>query len=415
MATRLAWTARDVFKLSPKEWLIYNGWITFYRLTGLWRYPIPASGDFETMTRADIIYWLYKSQYPVRKAVKGSGLESFFEKQKHFQWSLPPGFRPESEIRMTSVGDLMDHPFLPDSADHLYESVSDLIFGADISTANLECVVFPEGSGSFTIRTTEAPPLYYKRENFDTAKGHRGRKYSFLATACNHSLDCGETGVASTIRALRSEGISFHGVNESEKDADSATIIEKKGIKVALLSHTFGLNAKKPPKDKPWIVNRTHLNGKLDEVDFSRFERQIRYCRENKADLVIAQLHWGMEHEHYPRPDQLEVAHHLAELGCDVVIGHHPHVIQPLECYHTKRDPDRFVPIYYSLGNLINPFSHPEFRRGGVARISLVKGIAQDGSTRTYVKHADMIEVLQEIDDNLGKIRLVPGGNHVRS
>jgi poly-gamma-glutamate synthesis protein (capsule biosynthesis protein) len=333
-------------------------------------------------------------------------MESFFEKQKSFRCKLPEGFKTETLITLSATGDLMDHPFLPNSIDHFYVEVSDLIFGADISMSNLECVVFSEGSKPFKINLNEAPPLYYKTENFNAVKGFRNHRYTFMTVANNHSLDCGEEGVASTISALKKEGILFAGMNESEQDANSACVIEKNGIKVGLISSTFGLNAKKPPPDKPWIVNRNHWNGKVSEVDFAQTKRQIEFCRKNGVDLVIAQLHWGLEHEFYPRPDQLDVAHSLAELGVDVVIGHHPHVIQPMEYYQTKRDPDRIVPIYYSLGNLVTPFGHPDFRKSAVARLEVVKGISKVGKTSAYVKGARQLEVFQEVEENVRKLRL---------
>jgi len=407
MNPRLPWTAKDVFALAPKEWAIFNGAIAFARATGLWRYPIETSGDLETMTEKDKIYWLYKARFPTRKAVRGSGLEDFFRGHEAFRWELPPGFVSSGELTVSAVGDLMDHPFLPNSSDYLYEDVADEIFGADLSMANLECVVHSEGTGSFTIRSTEAPPLYYRAANFRAASGTRESRYSFMATACNHSLDCGEAGVASTIRALRAEGIAFHGMNEEEQDAVQATVVERKGFKIGLLSQTFGLNAKRPPTDKPWLVNRMHLNGKVGEIDFGPIERQLRWCRDHAVDAVVAQLHWGLEHEYFPRPAQLEVAHHLAELGCDVVLGHHPHVVQPMECYRTRRDPDRVVPIYYSLGNLLTPFLHPAFRHSHVARITLAKGATKEGVTRTYVANAGAVLVRQEVDENAGRLRLV--------
>jgi poly-gamma-glutamate synthesis protein (capsule biosynthesis protein) len=413
MTARLPWTAKDIFKLSPKEWLIYNGTIAFHMATGLWRYPVPTSGDMETMTRRDLIYWVYKARFPLTRAVRNSGLEAFFEEQSRFRWALPAGFAPSAEIELSAVGDLMNHQFLPNSADCLYQATAETIFGVDVSMANLECVVYPQGTAAFEITTSEAPPIYYGQKHFEAAKGPAGRGYAFMATANNHSLDCGEDGVVSTIRALKEAGIAQHGMNETESDSRSATILEKKGVRLGLISHTFGLNAKKPPKDKPWIVNRAHLNGKLGEVDFSRIEAQIRFAREKKVDAIIAQLHWGLEHEYYPRPEQLEVARHLAELGVDILIGHHPHLIQPMECYRTRRDPDRVVPIFYSLGNLTTPFSHPAFRRSAVARVRLAKGTARDGSTRAYVKSAGMLEVYQEIDEGNQKLRLVPGGAHV--
>ncbi len=408
MSMRLPQTAKDIMAFSLKDWLIYNGVITFFRATGLWRYPVPTYGDYEFMRRMDLIYWLYKAQFPILKAAKNSGLEAFFKKQATFQWVLPEGFKPDSKLQISAAGDLMDHPYLPHSSDSLYEGVSDLIFGADISMANLECVVYSENSDSFAFNPSKSsPPLYYKRENFDAVKAFRDRKYTFLTAANNHSLDCGEEGVNSTIRTLKTENISFGGMNESKEDSVSATLIEKNGIKLGLICHTFGLNGKKPPQDKPWMINRTHLLKRVEEIDFTQLGRQIEFCRKNQVDLVVAQLHWGLEHEYYPRPEQIELGHHLAEMGFDIIIGHHPHVVQPMECYRTQRDPDRVVPIFYSLGNLITPFSDPRFRESAVAQLKVAKGTCRDGKSRTYVQDAHRVTVFLEMDEKKQKLFIV--------
>jgi poly-gamma-glutamate synthesis protein (capsule biosynthesis protein) len=155
------------------------------------------------------------------------------------------------------------------------------------------------------------------------------------------------------------------------------------------------------------LVNRTRLNGRLADIDLGQLERQLAGCKQDAVDFSILQLHWGLEHEHYPTPDQVELAHHLAELGFDLVIGHHPHVAQPLELYRTARDPNRIVPIYYSLGNLVNPFSARHVSRSLVARLALVRGTCGDGATRTYVKHAAAIEVEQHADVHARELRLL--------
>ena len=127
------------------------------------------------------------------------------------------------------------------------------------------------------------------------------------------------------------------------------------------------------------------LNARPSEVDFTQLEEQLAHGRRAGVDFVIAQLHWGMEYELYPRPEQVELAHHLADLGVDAIVGHHPHVLQPVEHYRTRRDPDRVVPVFYSLGNLTNPFSAPYLCRSGVARIELARGTA-GGRKRAHLR-----------------------------
>ena len=407
-AVRLPRTAKDIFTLSPVEWLLYNGVIAVARGTGLWRYPVAASGDIETMSLRDKIYWLYKAQFPISRARKFSNLEDHFARNAPQSPPSPFSFSPARELRVSAAGDLMTHPFLRNSAETLYECVADDLFGADVSLANLECVIHPsQEPTAFRMRSTVAPPLFYDVADFNVVKGVAGRRYSLLSTACNHSLDRGAAGVEFTIGTLKENAIGWHGTNERHSDCGSAAILEKEGFRIGVISHTFGLNGKQPPPEKPWIVNRTDLNGSVGRTDFSQIRQQIQFCRDESLDAIIAMLHWGMEHEYYPTPDQVDVAHHLAELGIDIVFGHHPHVIQPYECYRTRRDPNRFVPIYYSLGNLITPFTHPAFRLSGVAQVVLAKGAVGDGASRTYVKDASMIEVWMEIDEVRCRIRLV--------
>src|SRR4029079_3733075 len=124
-------------------------------------------------------------------------------------------------------------------------------------------------------------------------------------------------GVASTVRSLIAEGIAFHGINAREPDAFRATIIRKKGFTIGLLAYTFGLNAHKPPAERPHIVNTLRLNDGVAANDFSQLERQLQHCREERVDFIVAHLHWGLEHEFYPTPEQVEIADYLVEMGVD--------------------------------------------------------------------------------------------------
>jgi poly-gamma-glutamate capsule biosynthesis protein CapA/YwtB (metallophosphatase superfamily) len=400
-------TPKDIFPLTGVNRLLYGGLATWLNGSGLGKYPRPTDGDYETMSRMDLMYWVYKAKHPVRRAWRGSGLEAFFDSQSSFRLTQPEGFKPSATLSLSAAGDLMDHPCLADSAGFLYEDVAELLFGADISMANLECVINPDEAGAFAFTATSTPPLCYKPASFHAAKGYSDAKFTFLTTANNHSLDCGEVGVRSTLDTLRAEGIAFNGTNENEDASREGTVIERNGFRIAVISHTFGLNGKKPPQDKSWIVNRTRLNLGLADIDFGRIEQQISHCRKVGADAIVGQFHWGFEHEYYPRPEQLEAGRHLAELGFDVVIGHHPHVVQPVEYYRTRRDPDRIVPIFYSLGNLITPFSLPAYRKSGIARLRLSKGITKDGVCRTYVTEARIDGVFLEVEDSSKKIRII--------
>lgn len=408
ISSSLPKTPRELFKLPPVDWIMFNGLIAFFKLSGRWTYPIRACGDVERMSFLDKVYWLYKATNPMRRARRDSGLEEYFKEQESFRCELPQEFRAQSELSISAVGDLINHRYLTNSKERLFSRVSDLIFGADVSMANLECPVVLNAKKEFVFSFKTPPPLYYDLETFLTVKGYQDEKFTFMATACNHSLDFGVEGLESTVKTLKKEGIAYSGVNAAEQDAFRATIIEKRGFRIGLVAYTFGLNASQPPGDRPNIVNRMNLNDGVGANDFRQLKEQINYCKKERVDFLFAHLHWGLEHEFYPTPEQVELAHHLAELGVDSIIGHHPHVVQPMEFYRTKRDPLRLVPIYYSLGNLINYFSAPYLCRSSIAQITLAKGVLQDGSERVYVKRAQLAEVRQEVDEGNKSIRLVP-------
>jgi poly-gamma-glutamate synthesis protein (capsule biosynthesis protein) len=403
-------TPRDLFKLTLKDRIVFNALMTFYGFTGKWKYPMAnASGDIETMNLIDKAYWLYKTTHPVRRAPKRSGIEEFFTHQKPFTWIAPKGYVEHSALSVSSAGDLISHRFLKNSHDSLYKQVSDILFASDISMANLECPVFPKANKTFEFCSDAAPPLYYNEEEFGIVRGFAGKQFSFMATACNHSLDFGAHGVDTTITALDREGIAYNGINATASDAFKPTFIETNGILIAIVAYTFGLNAFRPPDDRPHIVNYARLNDGVNQADLSQLESQLSYAKAAQADFVVAHLHWGMEHEFYPTANQMRMAHHLAEIGVDAIIGHHPHVIQPVEYYQTVRDQHRVVPIFYSLGNLINAFSAPYLTKSAVAQLQLTKGSCKDGTSKTYVTDCQTIELIQTVDSDLEKIELIRG------
>lgn len=347
MSDDLPYAPRDAVRLGRRDAIIFDGLCRLAAATRVWSYPAGFSGDVAEMRLLDKVYWLYKGSQPIRRAEKHSGLESFFANQEPIR-GVPSGFQTTATLRLSAVGDLMNHAYLEHSSE-LYRDVEDTIFGADIAMANLECVVLDNAAGlQISMATNAGPPLAMSHAAFRNVAS----RFTFLATACNHSIDFGERGVASTTGAIRDAGLAFHGVNELEQDARRAAMLERDGFVIGVVSHTFGVNGHPTPNDRPWIVNHTYLNREVDQIDFRLLQAQLDDARQKGADFVVAQLHWGMEFELYPRKAQVAVAHRIAEMGADAIIGHHPHVLQPVEYYRSRRDGDRVIPIFYSLGNL---------------------------------------------------------------
>lgn len=400
-------SARDVVALAGPSGLLCRAVVSFADATGIWTYPMRCRGDFPEMGFFDKAYWIYKAGRPTTRARRGSGLEAYFAQRAAERAALPAGFRADASITVSASGDLMTHRYLERSRDTLYASVADLVFGVDLSMANLECVVCPPDARELVIRMAQPGSLDYDAASFAAATTCEGARFDLLSAASNHTLDHGAAGVDGTLRALEDAGIACAGVTPLGGDPDGVTVLERRGIRVGIIAYTFGLNGARPPSDRPHIVHRMRLNDGVAAADLTALERHIERCRSERVDFVVAQLHWGLEHELYPVPEQVELAHHLAELGADAILGHHPHVVQPMELHRTRRDPDRVVPIYYSLGNLVNPFSAALSCVSGVARLVLSKGRCEDGSTRVYVRSAELARVRQVVDHDAERIRIV--------
>lgn len=398
-------TPIEVWRGGLAERLAFEAVIAAARVTGMWAYPAEFEGDVERMRWLDVAYWMYKSRHPVVNPERGAGLNERLVAPSDAPL-VGPELLVEERLSLSACGDLMSHHLLHRSAETLFEEVDDIVFGADVSTANLECMLGDRVGLELGISDDGGPTLGYSLQDFEVATGFADRRFTVLSVANNHSLDFGEPGVDRTIAHLHESGFAFAGINATEDDATEPTIVESRGFRLAFVSHTFGLNARQPPPDRPRIVNRLALNGPVHLASFEMLEAQIARARQCSVDFIVAQLHWGMEHEMYPRSWQIPMAHHIAELGVDAVIGHHPHVIQPLELYRTRRDERRIVPIYYSLGNLLTPFCMPYVRRSRVARLELVRGRWPDGTEGTYVALADGRGVMQHEHLDAGVLRL---------
>ena len=355
-------------------------------------------------------YWMYKTKSPLKKAIKGSGVEEHLAPYKNNEFDLTPkGFDCKETLIISAVGDLMFAKYLEQSKDKLYNSVSDLIFTADYTYANLESTISPKKPEGFDIKTKgDTPQINITKNQYDALVKHNDYKYNIVNLANNHILDCGEEGIKVTIKQLGEDNIDYLGVYESEEKSKLVKETKIGNIKIGWISHTFGINGKPIPENKQWLCNITpfHL---AENPDLSRIESQIKEAKTANCDLIFLSLHWGLEHEFYPHPDQLEWAHHFAEIGADAIIAHHPHVIQPVEIYTSKNDPSRRIPILYSLGNITPVYSSPATVLSLVARLSLSKGII-DGVSKTIISklHLTPVAFMCEEENNDKYASVIP-------
>nr|WP_317403148.1 CapA family protein [uncultured Helicobacter sp.] len=180
--------------------------------------------------------------------------------------------------------------------------------------------------------------------------------FNLVSLANNHTLDRGEKAVKSSLAYWKDKPALTAGSYESFQTRNAPKILEKNGIKYALLAYTYGTNGIPVPKGKEYLVN-VYTKAML--------ENDIRAIRE-QVDLLIVSMHWGIEYEFEPSAEQKKYAKLLADLGVDLVIGTHPHVVQPVEYIGDTL-------VFYSLGNLISAQKGTNKRIGMLGSVEIEK------------------------------------------
>ncbi len=246
--------------------------------------------------------------------------------------------------------------------------ISDYVKDADLSITNYETTTNPnrEYSGYPAFNT----PAEYLKNIKDAG-------FDVVTTANNHTLDTDEEGVFSTIDAIENAGLDYVGTHKD--DGERILYKDVNGIKVAILSYTYGCNGK---------VDLLTVREEVDSVNYIHddlIKEDIKEAKDNGADFVIVYPHWEIEYESYPIQETVERGHKMIDWGADLVIGNHPHVVQPVEKYTT--DDGREGLIAYALGNFVSMQSLESF---GDAR----------------VEQSLSIDLNIELDDKTGKKKI---------
>jgi poly-gamma-glutamate capsule biosynthesis protein CapA/YwtB (metallophosphatase superfamily) len=189
----------------------------------------------------------------------------------------------------------------------------------------------------------------------------------FVSTANNHSLDKGERGILAEIEYFNRVGLPYVGAFKDQQDQQTLRIMNVNGIKVAILSYTYGTNGIPVPKGKDYLVNL---------IDQEKMKVEIKRAKQ-QADLVLLSVHWGNEYQRIPTVQQKELAQFLVNQGADIIFGHHPHVLQPMEWLTDEKGRKAFV--VYSLGNFLSGQMWDYKDIGGLATIDIKKTISANG------------------------------------
>lgn len=282
------------------------------------------------------------------------------------------GKSTDKEITIVMVGDILLHTPVEEAAkddagnynfDFIFEDTKKDIASADIAIVNQEVIIGGEELG------VSGYPAFNAPTEIGDALVKAG--FDVVCHGTNHALDKGKKGILNTLDYWEENHpeITILGINDSKENQENITIIEQDGIKIALLNYTYGTNGISLPKGMPYAV---------DMLDKDKVISDLKYAEEN-ADFTIVCPHWGTEYELGTDSNQKKWAKNFREYGADLVIGTHPHVIEPIEMMedgktgYSNNHGNGDMLVYYSLGNFVNWTSG---KGKGVAN-RMVGGMAQ--------------------------------------
>ncbi len=297
--------------------------------------------------------------------------------QKQEQQTVPASAVPavkEETISIVAFGDnLMHMPVINSGrqADGTYDysfifrKLQPTIRDADIAVINQETVFGGAEMGY------SGYPLFNSPSDMGRTLVNEG--FDVVLHATNHTMDKWAKGVENTLEFWKEyPQITVLGINESQEDKNSVRVVAKKGAKIAMLNYTYGTNGIPVPEGKEYLVNY---------IDEEKIQKDAEYAEAN-TDFTIAFMHWGVEYATKPSAEQKELAEKMCQWGVDLIVGAHPHVIQPME-WITSENGNKML-VYYSLGNFVSRQKEARNLLGGMADIKL----KYDGKTMSIDRYS---------------------------
>ena len=219
---------------------------------------------------------------------------------------------------------------------YVYEDIKNYTLSSDITIGSLETTFAGKEKGYSNYPTFNTP------DSLATALKDIG--VDVVSLAGNHALDYGYTGLCRTIDVFDNIGLSHLGTYKTAEDQEKILIKDVKGVKIAFINYTYGTNGIPLPSGKDFCVN-------LIDKDF--IKKQINQAKEQNVDMIVACMHWGTEYRTTANSEQKDLANFLFENGVDVILGNHPHVLEPMEkkTITLQDGTTKDVFVVYALGN----------------------------------------------------------------
>lgn len=316
--------------------------------------------------------------------------------------TLPP--EPEhvvSTATILSTGDLLMHGQLITDArqsdgsydfSYIFPYITEYVSAADYAVANLETTL------AGTAKPYQGNPMFNCPDELVDAAKNAG--FDMLLTASNHSYDSQQAGFERTVRTVREKGLANLGTMLSGEEPKYA-VQNINGINIGMICYTYE-DSTGPGNPPALNYNPMQSNG-YDIINcfrhsdpsslYNHLETQMELMRADGAEAIVVYLHWGQEYKLEANASQKEIAQKLCDMGVDVIIGGHPHVVEPIELLESTVDPNHRTVCLYSMGNTVS-----NQRLGKISSISTAH--TEDGVlfSITFSKYSDGTVYLEDVN-----------------
>jgi poly-gamma-glutamate capsule biosynthesis protein CapA/YwtB (metallophosphatase superfamily) len=346
--------------------------------------------------------------------IAGAALLTVFRSSHSAAAVVAPYPHDLAQVSFAVAGDVIPHEAVRQAAAAagdgepgwaaLFSDVADVFEGADFGFVNLETPVAPQHSHGTKAFLFDAP--------VELPEALKASGIKIVSFANNHVMDQGWAGFVESREHLKEVGLEFAGTSDDVATAWQPVITEANGIKVGWLGMTRWLNGNRnPDKDDQPHVNFYPYPGEANGAPGADEATVLAAVKAAKAqcDLLVVSMHWGIEYATAPRPEDVDLAHKMLEAGATVIVGGHPHVLQPIETYQTQDGRDTV--IFYSMGNFLsnqsrsyvdglNPDSNGEPRDEMIGLFSAVKRDYGLAGVRVELGHVGVLPVWEDNNRN---------------
>lgn len=313
---------------------------------------------------------------------------------------IEPEQESEPEINLVMVGDILLHTPVAESGERedgtydfsaVFANMRDEIETADVALVNQEVIIGGEELG------VSGYPCFNAPYELGDALAKTG--FDVVLHATNHALDKSGQGILNSLSFWQENypDIAVLGIHDSEASQQQIYVYEQQGIRVAILNYTYGTNGISLPADMPYAV---------DMLEEEKVAEDLRRAEE-LADFVVVCPHWGQEYVLEQNKSQETWAEFFVENGADLIIGTHPHVIEPIE-WVTSGNGNQAL-VYYSLGNYVNWTSESgegiaNRMVGGMAQVTI--GLGENGEAK--IKDYGVLPVVCHLESGFGGVTVYP-------